>query len=167
MSHYLEPDLLLAKLVSDLEPWVREQKGLLSVAADPWHFLELLAEAPQGWRAVLHFSGDDNRMDDPDAGCWCNYRFEVGVTCQKGLSLDPEEGLYKPRPGHAPALLRLVALTRQRIRSLEFVVEGSPRHVLYRGREPIVLPDGTPLSGYRLRFELIAHPEPIEAYRQI
>jgi hypothetical protein len=163
----LEPDTLLTLLEDDLTPWVKELKGLLSVAADPWNFLELLAESPVGWRGVLHWDGDENRMDHPDSGCYVRNRFSFGVTCQQGLTAKPLQSLHKARPGGAPALLRLVALARLRIRSFAFPADVSERFVRYAGTEPVILPDGVPLAGYRLRFELTAHPEPVPAYRNL
>lgn len=167
MPSGLEPDELLNLLHTDLTPWMLEAKGHLSVAADPWNFLELLAEKPTGWRGVLHWDGDDNRQDTPQQGCLLENRFSFGVTCQKGLTLAPETKLFRPGPDGAPALLRLVAAARLRIRSYAFPGGVSFRYVNYRGADPVTLPDGTPLMGYRLRFQLTAIPEPITVYRNL
>lgn len=161
----LEPDRLISLLHGDLTPWMKERKGELCVAADPWNFLQLLAESPDGWRGVLHFDGDANRADHHSSGCFLDNNFSFGVTCQKGLSLDPEEKLFRPSPDGTPSLLRLVSAARLRIRSYAFPADVSDRFVTYRGCEPLVLPDGTPLMGYRMRFALIAHPEPVTVYR--
>ncbi|WP_043585363.1 hypothetical protein [Geminisphaera colitermitum] len=157
----LEPEDIIRTLHDDLQPFVKEHGGRLSVADDPWNFLELLAEKPTGWRCVLHWAGDNNTQDHPLAGCILDNQFAVGITCQKGLSANPQEQLYKPRAGGAPSLLRLVALTRARVRSYVFPNGVSNRYVMYHGAEPVTLPDGTPLQGYRLRFSITATPEPV------
>lgn len=162
----LEPDQLLDLLVQDLTPWMAEMKGTLSVASDPWNFLDLLSQSPSGWRGVLHFEGDDNRQEHVDEGCFLNYRFSFGITAQKGLTVRPEERLYKST-AEIPAITRLLAAARLRIRSLAFPADVSQRLVKYTGCSPAILPDGTPLLGYVLRFELIAHPEPVTAYRNL
>ncbi len=168
MSHTgLEPDVLLNLLEEDLLPWMKEQKGQLSLAEEPWHFLELLAESPQGWRGVLHFDGDENRMQSADEGAFLRNRFSFGVSCQKGLGVKAGQVLHKPRPGGGLALLKLIALSRLRIRSFVFPADVSQRYVHYIGCDPVTLPDGTPLAAYRLRFELTAHPEPVTAYRNL
>lgn len=167
MSAGLEPDQLVTLLEDDLTPWVKELKGQLTVADDPWNFLELLAESPVGWRGILHFDGDENKMGHPSEGCYLRNRFSFGISCQRGLTAKPLQALHKARPGGAPALLRLVALARLRIRSFALPADVSERFVRYAGSEPVVLPDGTPLAAYRLRFELTAHPERITTYRNL
>lgn len=156
-----EPDQLVAFVLDDITPWAKGLRGLVTVAADPYNFLELLAESPQGWRAVLLWEGDDNQSDNPLAGCFVKNRFSIGITCQKGLTINPQESLFKNRPGGAPSLLKLLSLVRLRVRQLVFPEDVTERYVRYAGADPVVLPDGTPLAGYRLRFELTAHPEPI------
>lgn len=167
MHSGLEPDHLLNLLEEDLTPWVKELRGLLSVAADPWNFLELLAESPQGWRGVLHWDGDEALSENALGGCFVKNRFSFGVTCQKGLSARAEQALHKVRPGGAPSLLKLVGLARLRLRTFAFPADVSERFVRYAGCDPVVLPDGTPLAGYRLRFELTSHPEPVATYRNL
>lgn len=155
------PEQLLQYLHDDLVPFVREHKGLLSIAADPYNFLELLGEAPSGWRLVLHWAGDENQSADTPAAFLRN-EFHVGITCNLGLTAKPGEAVMKKRPGNAPSLLKLVQLTRARVRSLVFGANttGQPS---YLGCDPVVLPDGTPLAAYRLRFSLISADEPVTA----
>lgn len=167
MSAGLEPDQLLALLHADLDSWVRERGGLLSVASDPFNFLELLAEAPAGWRAVLHFESDENRQDNPDEAALLDMVWSLGVTCQKGLSIRPEERLFLPGPAGAPALLRIVATLRLRMRGavLPSCLFGGRVH--YLGAQPLVLPNGTPLLGYQLRFRVTGVPTPVAVYRTL
>jgi hypothetical protein len=158
----LEPAQLLQLLHDDLTPFVQDNAGLLSIASDPWNFLELLSEKPNGWRCILHWDGDVNIMSDPRAGCFCDNNFSIGVTAQKGLSAKPQEQLYRPRAGGAPSLLALVAMVRARVRGFLFPRHASQQSTLYLGCESIALPDGTPLDGYRLRFSVKATPEPVQ-----
>ncbi len=157
MNH--APEQLLQYLHDDLVPFVREYKGTLSVARDPWNFLELLGEAPSGWRCVLHWAGDENQMQDAPAAFNKN-EFHLGVTCNLGLTAAPGEATMKKRPGGAPSLLRLVQLTRERVRGLVFP-QGTTGQPNYLGCDPVSLPDGTPLAGYRLRFSLISADDPV------
>lgn len=155
------PEQLLQHLVDDLQPFVRERRGLLSVAADPYNFLELLGEAPSGWRCVVHWAGDENQSPDIPAAFLRN-EFHVGISCNLGLTAKPGEAAMKKRPGGAPSLVQLVQLTRTRIRELVFP-DGTTGQAAYQGCEPVVLPDGTPLAAYRLRFFLTSADEPVTA----
>ncbi len=156
-----EPQTLVEHLHGDLAPFVREHKGTLSVAADPFHFLELLAEAaPQGWRLALHWQGDENVAGDQVPVAILKNEFHVGVVAHHGLSAKPGEALMKKRAGGGPSLLRLVRLVRGRVRSLVWP-EHTGGTAMYLGCEPVVLPDGTPLQGYRLRFSLMSADEPV------
>lgn len=157
---HFDPSSLLTYVRDDLALWVRGQKGLLSVASDPWNFLELLAESPAGWRCVLHWHGDNNETPDTPAAFLKN-EFHLGVTCNLGLTATPGEQIAKKRAGGTPSLLSLVGLTRARLRSLVFPDGVAESSVTYLGCVPVVLPDGTPLAAYRLRFSLMTADEPI------
>jgi hypothetical protein len=161
---HLDPEQILSLLVDDLTVFTKSNKGTISVAADPWNFLELLAEAPQGWRCVVHWAGDENLQPDIPAAFLKN-EFHVGVTANLGLTIKPGEAVMKKRPGGTPSLLKLVALTRDRVRSFVFPPEVTSMHPQLLGTDPVTLPDGTPLAGYRLRFSLTTHDEPV-VYRQ-
>lgn len=154
------PEELLTILHEDLTPFTRELKGTLSVAADPWNFLELLAEAPQGWRLVLHWAGDENQMTEVPGAAINKSEFHVGITCNLGLTAKPGEAVMRKRPGNAPSLLRLMTMTRDRVKSFVFP-DGTSGQAIYLGADPITLPDGTPLAGYRLRFSLMSADEPV------
>lgn len=151
----VNPEQLLSHLHDELVPFVKEQKGTLSLASDPLHFLELLAESPSGWRCVLHWSGDENQNAEIPTGPINRNEFHVGVTCNLGLTAEPGKAIMKKRPGGAPSLLRLMQLTRERVRTTVFP-EDTSRQPIYLGCDPAILPDGTPLKGYRLRFSLLS-----------
>lgn len=160
------PAALLNELADDLKPWVEGKKGTLSVARDPYHFLELLAESPAGWRAVLHWDGDANLADDPQTGAFCPQKISVGVTANLGLTAEAGQSLRKASASR-PALLTLLAEVRDRVRGYAWPDEITGRYSLYKGTEAIVLPDsGIPLAGYRLTFELLAALPPVD-YRNL
>jgi hypothetical protein len=161
-ADYYTPDALLTELRADLEPWVRAKKGDLSIARDPYHFLELLAESPSGFRVVLHWDGEANPGDDAQAGVFATQRISAGVTANLGLTAKPGEALHKPTANRA-ALLRLLADVRERLRSYVWPDETTARYMLYKGADAIVLPDsGVPLTGFRLNFELTIALPPVE-----
>lgn len=165
-ADYYTPDSLLSELRTELEPWVRAKKGDFSVARDPYHFLELLAESPAGFRVVLHWDGETNPGDDAQAGCFPAQKISLGLTANLGLTAKPDESLHKASAAR-PALLRLLADVRDRMRGYTFPDETTARFILYKGAEAIVLPDSAiPLAGYRLNFELTIGLPPV-AYRNL
>lgn len=147
------PDTLLLELHEDLSAFLAANRGALSVAAEMYDFLQLLTESPAGWRVVLLWEGEENPGDDAQAGCFPTQRFSLGVTANLGLTASPEIGLIKPSASR-PALLQLVAAVRDYVRGHVFRGEVSTKYPLYKGADPVVLPDGMPLKAYRLRFEL-------------
>ncbi len=159
----MNPDELLQFLHDDLAVFVKEQRGTLSVAADPYHFLELLAEAPSGWRLVLAWNGDENQATDGPPVAINRNELHIGVTCNLGLTAKPGEAIMKKRPGGAPSLLKLVQLTRERVRTLVFPAGTTSERAMYLGADPAILPDGTPLKGFRLRFSITTADEPASA----
>lgn len=158
---HFTPATLLTFIKDDMAPFVKKQKGLLSVASDPYNFLELLAQAPSGWCCILHSHSDSNTTQEiPDAAFLAN-EIHVGVTCNLGLTATPGEQIAKKRPGGAPSLLELVGLTRDRMRSMVFPDGVTDGAFTYLGRDPVVLPEGVPLAAYRLRFSLMTADAPI------
>ena len=165
-AEYYTPDKLLGELHDELSPWVRTQKGTLSIARDPYHFLELLAESPAGWRAVLHWDGEINPSDEERAGVFARQRISIGITANLGLRFDTDSALVKSTAAR-PALLSIVAAVRERVRGYVWP-EGITNEVtLYAGCEAVTLPEAdVPLAGYRLNFELIIALPPVE-YRNL
>ncbi|WP_414664901.1 hypothetical protein [Horticoccus sp. 23ND18S-11] len=161
-ADYYTPDAILTEMRADLEPWVRAKKGELSIARDPFHFLELLAESPASFRVVLHWDGESNPGDEPQAGVFAAQKISLGVTANLGLTAKPDEALHKATANRA-ALLRLLADVRDRARSYVWPDETTARYMLYKSADVIVLPDsGLPLAGYRLNFELTIALPPVE-----
>ncbi len=164
-AEYYTPEKILQELRADLEPWARDHAGLVTLARDPYHFLELLAESPAGWRIVLHWDGEDNTGDNAQAGAFCAQRLSLGISANLGLTAKPNEALVTPTASRA-ALLRLVADTRDRVRGYTWPDRTTSRYLLYRRALPVVLPEGVPLAAYKLDFELIIALPPVE-YRNL
>lgn len=149
----LRPDQLLKTLFDDLTLWGQSNKALVSIAQDPYHFLELLAEKPTGVRVVVHWDGDSNLTEHPLGGAICSERFKIGLTGNLGLTAKPSEALVKDSSTRV-ALLHLLSDLRDRVRGLVFPADATEQYVLYKGAQPLVMPDGIPLSGWELNFEL-------------
>ncbi|HRJ48143.1 MAG TPA: hypothetical protein PKY38_12335 [Opitutaceae bacterium] len=165
-AEYYTPDRLLNELQDELAPWVRAQKGALSIARDPFHFLELLAESPAGWRAVLHWDGETNPATEEQAGIFAPQRLSIGLTANLGLTAAPDQALVKATASR-PALLVLLAGLRERVRGYVWPEGITNRFTLYTGCEPVILPEpAMPLAAYRLNFELIIALPPAE-YRNL
>jgi hypothetical protein len=146
----------------DLASWVKAKKGELSVARDPYNFLELLAESPAGWRVVLHWDGETNPSDDAQVGVFAAQKISLGLTANLGLTAKPDESLHKPSPARA-ALLKILADVRERVRGKVWPDDITARYMLYKGTDAIVLPDSAiPLAGYKLNFELTIGLPPVE-----
>jgi hypothetical protein len=152
---YYTPDDLLAELRDDLKPWVQKRKGMLSIATDPYNFLELLAQSPAGWRVVLHWDGEDNTAEAAQAGDFCTQRISLGITANLGLTANPSEGMVTDTAVRK-AFLGLVADLRDRVRGYVFPDQVTNRYMHYKRAVPVVLPEGVPLAGMKLDFELIA-----------
>jgi hypothetical protein len=153
------PDAIIAELRDDLTPWAKEKKGTVSVATDPYNFLELLAQSPVGFQVVLHWDGEALSGDEPQSASIAVQKISAGVTFNTGLTVNPSEALVKASPIR-PALLKLLTQVRDRIRSYNFPADTTGQYLLYKGADPVVLPEGLPLAGFRLNFELtIGLPE--------
>jgi hypothetical protein len=157
------PATLIGLVHDALKPWLVARKGLLAVAGDPYNFLELLAESPSGWRVTLHWAGEKNPGDNEHAGCFPINAFDVGISINPGLTATPDLAMFKPTADRS-ALLELVSDVRDFIRALNFAPGASTLRALYRGADPVALPNGVPLRAYRLQFEVQIGLDPVDTY---
>lgn len=155
----MNPDQLVAFLHDDLKKFAKEVRGQITLAADPLHFLELLAQAPGSCHLVLHWAGDENQAAAGLPVPFNRNELHVGVTLNFGLAADRGEAAIRKRPNGGASLLKLVQLTRERVRTLVFPEGSCDRHAVYLGADPAIMPDGMPLSGYRLRFAITTADE--------
>ena len=163
---YYQPDDILARVERWLAPVVKKKGGNLSVASDPWNFLEKLALSPTGFLCVLHWNGDSNTSENTaEAGTFLDNVIEIGISTNLGLTIDPEAGLYKPRSNNAVPLLRLVGELRDHVRGLLFPDGTTNRVLTLRGTVPVTMPTPTgnvPLAAYKLTFGIITAPPPVQ-----
>lgn len=157
----MEPDELLKLLRDHLQTLAGEVKAHVTLASDPWNMLELLSENPAGARFILHWDGDDNVSQSPEAASFCDNVIEIGVTANPGLTVQPDRVLMEARPGAGLPILQLVARVRRHMREIDLPAEVSEGRIRYAGCKPVTLPDGTPLKAFRLRFLVVTAPEAI------
>lgn len=125
----------------------------ISVAKDPWNVIEILTDAPRGVRLVVHWAGEEALGDEPAAPL-VTQRIEVIVGYALGLRAGVDAALVENLENR-PALLRLVALVRERVLAMTFTDAYASEGIFrYRGCDPVETPDGVPLAAYRLRFEM-------------
>ena len=152
------PDQILLHIQGDVEPWAKRRKGVLSLAGDPGQLLDLLSDAPNSFRVVLMWGGDDPQGELEESGIVTN-ELQVWLIRAKGLKATPGEYLVQSTPGGAPAFLLLLSDLRKRLRSLAFWPEEEVTYgrMLYRGCKPYPNPElafDLPTVGYVLKFSL-------------
>ena len=123
----------------------------MSIAGDPGEVLEALSNAPQTWRVVLAWAGEEDQTGQPLAGIMTN-TIEVWIIKAKGLKLEPGAHLLRG-PG---AFLAILSQVRAFVRAHEWPDEITDTRVLYQGCRPmepeLVLALNT--AGYKLTFTL-------------
>lgn len=155
----LTPADLLNTLRQHLAPWVAEHKGRLSLAKDPYHVIEILSEAPAGFRVILHWTGDEQLGDLPQQPL-CTHQVDVILSFNLGLTAEPSAALVEAR-NNRPPLYGLLNDLRRRVLGCNYAPDISAEYLMYRGTEPVVMPEGLPLAAYRIQFSLdAALPEP-------
>jgi hypothetical protein len=150
------PAQILALYQADLKVWARDNKATLSIARDPYHVLELLAETPAGLRLILHWNGDAP-VGDQEEAIGSNNNIEVVLSYNMGLMAQPDAALVTAQPNR-PALLKLVSDVRERVLSLGVTdaETGAGLSARYAGCETVATPEGIPLAAYKLKFEFDA-----------
>lgn len=146
------PDALTRLVRDDLEGWDAPQAAKVSIAKDPWHVLEILADSPRGLRFIVHWAGEEALGEEPAAPLETQ-RVEVIVAFALGLRSTPDAALVENQPDR-PSLLKTVAAVKRRVLEMQFAADASEGLFRYRGTEPVETPEGVPLAAYRLRFEL-------------
>ena len=150
----LRIDEILTKLYDALSTWGATHKATVSIARDPFHVLELLAENPQGFRIIVHWAGDDNPSDQMEFPLADN-KIEVVFSYNLGLSAQPDLALIRGQQNR-PALYKLLDELRGLILAIAFPDVATAIYCQYTGTEPFITPDGIPLAAYRLKFHLVS-----------
>jgi hypothetical protein len=160
----VDAGVLLEALRADLEPWLKTLKGFCSVARDPLNVLELLAEAPAGFRVILTFDGDEVPLSQT-AGYpppIVRTRLRAIVSCNPGLRLARDHAILKGNVAR-DSLLAILATVRKRMMGYRWpttlVHEGA---MSYEGTRPYEFPEFLPFAAYAMTFSLV-HVIPLPA----
>jgi hypothetical protein len=153
----LTPSDIILTLRDYLTPYVvTEQRGLVSVANNPFEVIELLSESFGKFRTILTWAGDEDSTGYAIAGIVHTF-IEVVVSSNRGMRIWKGENLhtdYGPEGNRQVALVTRVDEVRKRLRAYQFPAEVSDEQLMYLGCRPEVTPEGWPLDAYRLRFRL-------------
>lgn len=136
--------------------------GIFSQALDPFHVLELLAEAPGKFRVILAELGEDTVGDARRAGA-VDMLYTVTVSNNRGLPFVTGANRSIDRTNDEPSLMKRATEIRDWLRGL-VMPEGTSLRLDYRGRKPVTY-EGAVLDAYELTFRLqvglpIATPRP-------
>lgn len=150
----------------DLDPFVKDLGGRLSVSGTYVETLDLLMTGPRGWLCILEWLGEESLAEDnqPYIGI---VRFEMGVyvAVNPGRPGEPGAGLWLSETGRT--LLDRIEQVRARIREITLEAdETQSREFDYRACRQVLTPDGLPLSAYRMEFSLV-HSLPQPEYRNL
>ena len=156
-------DEIIENLRADFDGWVKEHRGTLTVAKDPWHALEILCNGPQGIQFVLGWGGDDTVGEQDQEPLGANI-IELTVSYNLGLEADRDAALMKNRDNR-PSLLKLVNDARARLLAYVFAADDEPQFLAYGGTTPVTLPEGMPLAAFKIRATVLEKVEVDELYR--
>lgn len=156
-------DEIIESLRADFDGWVKERRGTLTVAKDPWHALEILCNGPQGIQFVLSWGGDDTEGGQDTEPLGANV-IELSVAYNLGLEADRDAALMKNRDNR-PSLLKLVNDARARLLAYVFAADEEPQFLAYGGTTAITLPEGLPLAAFKIRATILEKVEVDEQYR--
>jgi len=156
-------DQIIDDLRKDFDGWVKERRGTLTVAKDPWHALEILCTGPQGIQFILGWGGDDTEGDQAQEPLGDNV-IELTVAYNLGLEADRDAALMKNRDNR-PSLLKLVNDARARLLAYVFAADDEPQFLAYGGTTPVTVPEGLPLAAFRIRATILQKVEIDEQYR--
>lgn len=153
MPHLKPNDIVLA-LRDHLDPTVKAARGIVSIASDPFHVIELLGESPAGFRVVILWEGDEDATGQPLAGIVA-HTVAIVVSHNRGLRVWNGESLHRDTAA-GPSLLTRLTEVRTLLLRYQFPEGVSSQNLLYLGTQPEITPEGLPLDAYRLRFRITA-----------
>jgi|GEM_PF-1368595 len=148
----LKPNDIILNLRDGLKVYTDAQKGVLSIANNPFEVIELLAESTPRFRIVILWEGDEDATGQPLAAI-VRTTVAVVVSQNRGLRLYKGESVMKDTESQTSLLTHLDAI-RALVRAYRFPPETSDESFLYLGCAPEVTPEGFPLDAYRMRFRL-------------
>lgn len=102
----LTADAFLRAVEDTLRPLVTGLGGVLDVATDPEHAIELLQTAPPKWRCILGWPGwGDHAMAAQGMG---SHRLYLIVQCAAGMTRRPADVLHRGRPSLPAPMMGLL-----------------------------------------------------------
>jgi hypothetical protein len=133
----------------------------VSLAADPFNVFEQLTTGPNSTLIILHWAGD-KPAGSARQSPFVRNTLEVYVGRNKGLSLNPNETLYREDlyDSEKP-LSQITANVREHLRSFSYdsvVTLPDTAHepaLSYGGCDSVILPSGLPMAAYKLSFNLV------------
>jgi hypothetical protein len=156
-------DQIMESLRKDFDGWVKQQRGVLSVAQSPWHALDILCNGPQGLQFVLTYAGDEAEGDLPQEPLG-NVAIELIVALNLGLEANRDAALMQNRENR-PSLLKLVSDAKARLLAYVFAADEEPQFFAYGGTTTVTMPEGMPLAAYKIRATILEKVEVDDQYR--
>ncbi len=117
-----EPNTLIRSLSAVLATLIQPMGGVLDVASDPEHLIEILATTPGQFRVIIMWGGYDS--DENSNLGLSKDRLEVVIQCPKGLHIAPGHAQMTARPGDRPSLIGLIETIRKYILAARFPVNA-------------------------------------------
>jgi hypothetical protein len=145
---------IVAALYTALQAWGQPLGAIVTIARDPFQILEILAASPEGFRVVLHWSGDRN-ISDHDPLPLAENTLDVILSYNLGLTARPDLALIQG-PLDRPGVLDQIDSLRSFILSVEYPTVQTGTYAVYSGTKPYATPEGIPLAAYILTFKLKA-----------
>lgn len=149
----MDPADIYTAIAEDLEAFVAQSGGRFSKATDPFHVIELLAEAPGRFRVILHDDGDEPAGESKRSSV-VQCRFKITVSHNRGLPAVLGNKIASAT-GNEPSLLARVAEVRERLRGLTLPDGATSRRLEYGGRVPVTY-QGAALDAYEMTFTIYA-----------
>ncbi len=156
IGEYTTTDIFDA-IQADLQPFMAAQKGLISIAKDPYEVLELLGYQPGTLRVIIAWDGEE-AIGHESSGI-AKQLISVLVSRNRGLSVLKGDSL-SASGGAWESLTKLTGQVRDRLRRLRFPEASTSEQLAFEGTETVVV-ENYPLDAFRIKFSLkIALPEP-------
>ena len=148
----------LAKALADyLREWAvpPQRVASVSVAKDPFHVLEILAQAPQSMRLIVGYEGCDDLGAPEDAAPIVTHQFSLTQGYSLRLTAQPEKALIEDAVNR-PSLLGVVSEIHVHLSDFLTDAGGEDRGLRLRNIRPLVTPEGVPLAAYKMTFDFVA-----------
>jgi hypothetical protein len=160
-----------AQIVRSVRDWLLAwpaspvKAGSISMAKDPFHPLEILAQSPRGMRLIVAYGGGPSQAveQNPNAAI-LEHQISIYLGYSLGLTAAPDAALAIGTDDR-PAMLDVISVVDQRVRSLMLPDEVTSRLFRLGGIFDVIMPDGVPLAAQRLQYKIDGlMPDPEQHY---